>query len=92
MSVCQSPEIQETINALWDEMLECKHRIEEIEQYLGLIEIKPNFNNIYERISKLEGYMDMEDRITASSIIIRLSRIEDKIDKLENNFPRKINV
>lgn len=37
--------------------------------------------NAEERIEKLESYMKMEDKITASDILIRLAKIEEKINK-----------
>ena len=39
-------------------------------------------NKIYERLEKLESYMEMEDRITASSVLLRLNELENH--KLKN--------
>lgn len=38
---------------------------------------------LIERIEKLEDYMKIEDRITASSVLIRLSQIEETLNDLQ---------
>lgn len=34
-------------------------------------------DNIIERVEKLEGYMEMEDRVTASDVLLRLTQLEE---------------
>lgn len=55
-------------------------------------ELDQDLSLAIERIEKLEGYMKIEDRVTASDVLLRLSAIESRQDKLNQDFEHKLDI
>jgi hypothetical protein len=84
----ESPEIikrmekLESTNRIWFEDPEVIKRIQLLERDMRSIKDFGALDSIFERITKLENYMEMEDRITVSDVLNRIQVIEYETDKL----------
>lgn len=64
---------------------ELKNRIEELEynDKLTRSELSKSINSIESRLKKLEEYMYMEDRITVSDVLLRITKLENQVKFLK---------
>lgn len=71
--------------SLWDEMLSYKKKIDMLEDLSC-----DAWDQLNKRIEKLEGYMEMEDRVTVSSVLLRLTEIERFQDITHEQYKKVI--
>ncbi len=67
----------------YDERIEALEEVSAEKRLLGLESWSIKVN---ERLNDLEGYMKMEDRVTASSILTRIDSIQKSIDDINHCF------
>lgn len=65
------------IDHLYDGVEKCFERVEKIDDFL-LIKDRVN-ESVQQRLERLETYMNMEDRVTASDILQRIYRLEEML-------------
>ena len=76
------------IEHLYDGIEKCFERIEKIDDFL-LIRDKIN-KTIMDRLENLEGYMETEDRITASDVLFKIDDIYKSIAVMQNQDRTKV--
>ena len=72
------------IDHLYDGIEKCFERIESIEAEPRVT--LSYHDSVFKRIEKLEGYMEMEDHVTASDVLLRLCQLENDFDEVCKNF------
>jgi septal ring factor EnvC (AmiA/AmiB activator) len=83
-------ELSQRLNKLEENMISSEEIISMVSKDIGKlfrtkfdVELAGELHSqIEERLEKLEGYMEMEDRVTASDILLKLARMEDKVQIL----------
>lgn len=67
------------MDALASRLEDVERGLENYREYeTGIEDLETDVMYIKQRLDKLEGYMEMEDRVTASDILIRLSNLQGK--------------
>lgn len=79
-------EIKESLQHLFDQVRDIRELRYQTSQNEGCTRAKvendlmPKMDVVFDKLEKLEGYMTMEDRVTASDVLLRLTELETNVD------------